>query len=57
MLLRSLQFGIVVMSFLDAFVYAHHLHRRILENPGNISDCMKGRIRFMTAIIPAYADA
>ena len=25
--LRSLQYGIVVMGFIDAFVYAHHQHR------------------------------
>ena len=55
--LRSLQYGIVVMGFLDAFVYAHHQHRRSIENPGNFGDCMKGRIRFMTAITPAYAHA
>ena len=54
--LRNLQYGIVVMGFIDAFVYAHHLHRRI-ENPRNFWDCMKGRIRFMTAITPAYAHA
>ena len=43
------------MGFLDAFVYAHHQHRQGYENPGNFGDCMKGRIRFMTAITPAYA--
>ena len=47
---RSLQYGIVVMGFVDAFVYAHDHHRRNIENPGNFRDCMKGRIRFMTAI-------
>ena len=57
MFLRSLQHGIVVMGFIDAFVYAHHQHRQGLENPGNFGDCMKGRIRFMTAITPAYAHA
>ena len=55
--LRSLQYGIVVMGFIDAFVYAHHQHRQGLENPGNFGDCMKGRIRFVTAITPAYAHA
>ena len=40
-----------------AFVYAHHQHRRIIENLGNFCDCMKGQIRFMTAITPAYAHA
>ena len=45
------------MGFLDAFVYAHHQHRQGFENPGNFGDCMKGRIRFMTAITPAYAHA
>ena len=54
--LRSLQYGIVVMGFLDAFVYAHQ-HRRSIENPGNFGDSMKGRIRLMTAITPAYAHA
>ena len=31
--LQSLQYGIVVMGFLDAFVYAHHKHRQDSENP------------------------
>ena len=55
--LRSLQYGIVVMGFIDAFVHAHHQHRQGFENPGNFGDCMKGRIRFMTAITPANAHA
>ena len=55
--LRSLQHGIVVMGFLDAFVSSNHQHRRIIENPWNFGDCMKRRIRFMTAITPAYAHA
>ena len=33
--LRSLKYGVVVMGFLDAFVYAHHQHRQGFENPGN----------------------
>ena len=45
------------MGFTDAFVCAHHQHRRSIENPGNFGDCMKERIRFMTAITPAYAHA
>ena len=45
------------MGFIDAFVYAHHQHRRCIENPGNFGDCLKGRIRFMTAVTPAYAHA
>ena len=49
-LLRSLQYGIVMMVFIDAFVYAHQQHRRSIENPGNLADCMKSRNRFMTAI-------
>ena len=53
--LRSLQYGIVVMGFIDAFVYSHHQHRRSIENPRNFGDCMKVRIRFITAITPAYA--
>ena len=55
--LRSLQYGIVVLGFLDAFVYAHHKHRRFSANAGNFGDCVKGRVRFMTAITPAYAHA
>ena len=30
-------------------------HRRNIDNPGNFGDCMEGRIRFITAITPAYA--
>ena len=56
--LRSLQYGIVVMGLIEAFfVYAHNHHRRNIENPGNLGDCMKGRIRFMTAITSAHAHA
>ena len=54
--LRSLQYGIVVMGVIDAVVYAHN-HSRNIDNPGNFGDCMKGRIRFMTATTPAYAHA
>ena len=57
MFLRSLQNGIVVLGFLDAFVYAHHKHRRDSANAGNFGDCMTGRVRFMTAITLAYAHA
>ena len=45
------------MGFIDAFVYVHNQHRRSIENLGNFGDCMKRRIRFMTAITPAYAHA
>ena len=55
--LRSLQCWIVLMGFIDAFVYAHHQHRGGLGNSGNFGDHMKGRIRFMTAITPAYTHA
>ena len=55
--LRSLQYGIVVVGFLDAFVYAHHKHRRDSANAGNFGDCVTGRVRFMTAITPAYGHA
>ena len=55
--LRILQYGIVVLSFLDAFVYAHHKHRLDSANAGNFGDCLTRRIRFMTAITPAYAHA
>ena len=54
---RSLQYGIVVLGFLDAFVYAHHKHRLKYANTGNFGDCMKGRVRLMTAITPAHAHA
>ena len=47
----------MVLGFLDAFVCAHHKHRQDSEIPGNFGDCMKGRIRFVTAITPAYAHA
>ena len=33
--LKSLQHGIVVLGFLDAFGYAHHKHRHVSENSGN----------------------
>ena len=33
------------------------INRRSIEKPGNFGDCMKGRIRFMTAITPACAHA
>ena len=55
--LQRLQNGIVVMGFIDVFVYAHHQHHRSIENPRNLGDCMKGRLRFMTAITSAYAHA
>ena len=55
--LQSLQYGIVVIGFIDTFVYAHHQHRRSIDNPGNFGDCMKGSIRFMTAITSTYAHA
>ena len=55
--LRSLQYGIVVLGFIDTFVYAHHQHRQGLENPGNFDDCMKRRIRFMMTITPVYTHA
>ena len=42
------------MGVIDASVYAHNHHRRNMDNPGNVGDCMKGRIRFMTAITPSY---
>ena len=57
MFLRRLQYGIVVLGFLDAFVYGHHQHRLDSENAGNFGGCMKGRVRLMTAITPAYAHA
>ena len=53
--LQSLQYGIVVLGF--AFVYAHLEHRQGSENSQNFRDCMRGRIRFVTAITPAYAHA
>ena len=38
---QSLQNGIVVLGFLDAFVDAHQKHLQSSENPGNFDDCMK----------------
>ena len=52
MLLRNLQYGITTMGIIDTCVFAHYQHRRTSENPGNLGDCMKGRIRFMTTVIP-----
>ena len=59
MFLRNFQYGIVVVAFTNVFVFffAHHQHRRGIENPWNFGDCMKGRIRFMTTITLAYAHA
>ena len=54
---RSLQYGIVAMGVIDVFVHVHSHHRWNLDNPGNFGDCMKGRVRFMTAITPACAHA
>ena len=54
---RSLQYGMAVMGVIDAFVHAHNPFRRNMDNLGNFGDGMKGRIRFMTAITPAYAHA
>ena len=53
----NLQSGIVVMGFIDAFVYAHNYHRHNADRPGKFEDCMEVRIRLMTAITPAYAHA
>ena len=44
--LQSLQYGIVVLGFLDAFVYAHRKHRLDSANAGNFGDCLTGRVRF-----------
>ena len=38
---QRLKNGIVVMGFIDVFVSAHHQHRRNIENPRNLGDCMK----------------
>ena len=38
--LRSLQYGIVVLGFLDTFVYAHHKHRLDSANAENFGDCL-----------------
>ena len=37
---RTLQCGIIVMVLIDASVYAHNHHRRNVDNPGNVGDCM-----------------
>ena len=54
--MRSIQYGIVFLGVL-MLVYAHHKHSLDSENCGKFVDCMKGRIRKMTAITPAYAHA
>ena len=54
---QSLQCCTVVLGSFDAFVYAPHQHRRIVENPGNFGDSMKGRVWVMTAITLAFAHA
>ena len=46
---------IVVLGFLDVFVNAHHRHGLDFANDGNFGDCLTRRVRFMTAITPAYA--
>ena len=56
-LVRSLWYGIVVIGVVDAFVYAHHHHRRNLDHPGNFGDCMQRRFQLKTAITPTYAHA
>ena len=53
----SLLYGIVAMGFIETLFYALNRHRRSMEISGNFGDCMKGRIRFMTAITSAYAHA
>ena len=45
------------MGVIDAFFYAHIHHRRNMDIPGYFGDCVRGRVRFMTAITPAYAHA
>ena len=45
------------MGLIDEFVYAQNYHGRNVENDGSFWDSIKGRIRFMTAITPAYAHA
>ena len=47
----------MVLGFFDEFVYAHHKHRLDSASAGNFGDCLRGRVRFMTAITPAYAHA
>ena len=46
---------IVVPGFLDSFVFVHHKHRLDSANHGNFGDCLGRRVRFRTAITPAYA--
>ena len=45
------------MGLIAAVVYAHDHHCQNMDNPGNIGDCMKRRIRFTTAITRAFAHA
>ena len=38
--MRSIQYGLVVLGFFDAFHYAHHKQCQDSENSGNFGDCM-----------------
>ena len=42
---------------LTHFVYAYHKHRLDSASAANDGDCLRGWVRFMTAITPAYAHA
>ena len=54
--IQSLQYGIAVLGFLDAFVFVYAFIS-IAKIPRYVifGDCMKGKIRCMTAITLAYS--
>ena len=55
--LRSLQYGIVVMGVLDAFVHARNHHRRNIDNPGNLGAWLRRENSFYDCNHSAYAHA
>ena len=52
---RSQQHCILVLGIIDAFVYAADYHWHNVKNHGTFHDPIKGRMRMMTTINPAYA--
>ena len=51
------QFCVFVLGHVDAFVYAFNQQRRNRETWVSLKTTCKDRIRFMTALPPAYAHA
>ena len=53
----GVQHGIVLLGFVDAFVYAHNRHRHNKDDPTYFENIMEERTRMMTALTLAYAHA